>query len=161
MGRDEHTSGPLEAAREEAERLRAENERLRALLGMPDPSEVAEPAPGYSLFSLAEALPAIEASAPLEEKVRLMRALFRAREDVYAIRWTSARTGKAGYAPAVEGGWTGSKKSPKDYLALSDDVIEEHLSGRQTIGIYPLLDEDMSCFLACDFDGRGWAPWPS
>ncbi|MBI4728739.1 MAG: DEAD/DEAH box helicase family protein [Acidobacteria bacterium] len=157
MARDNASRGELQAARKEADRLRAENERLRALLGMPDPSQVAEPASAYALFSLAAPLPALDDSSPLQEKVRLMRALFRAREDVHAIRWTNARTGKTGYAPAVAGGWHGSKKSPKDYLALSDNVIEEHLCGRQTIGIYPLLDEDTSCFLACDFDGKGWA----
>lgn len=40
----------------------------------------------------------------LENKITLTRSLFRGREDVYAVRWTSARTGKTGYSLAVRGG---------------------------------------------------------
>lgn len=86
-----------------------------------------------------------------------MRTLFRGRDDVYAVRWTNARTGKSGYAPAVAGGWGGSNRDAKDHLPLTDEAIEDHLIGRATIGIYPLLDGDTCWFLACDFDGPGWA----
>jgi len=127
---DETSNGELEAAREEALRLRAEHERLRALLGMPDASGASEQAAAYTLFSLAEPLPAVDESSSLEERVGLMRALFGARLDVYAIRWTNTRTGKAGYSPAVLSGWHGSKKSSRDYLPLTDEVITEHLRGR-------------------------------
>ena len=40
------------------------------------------------------------------EKVALFRRLFRGRDDVYALRWENARTGKSGYVPATAGGWT-------------------------------------------------------
>ena len=33
-------------------------------------------------------------------KIALFRSLFRGREDVYARRFESRRTGKSGYAPA-------------------------------------------------------------
>jgi hypothetical protein len=36
-------------------------------------------------------------------------------------------------------------------------VIERHLSGRETIGIYPLLPDETCCFLAVDFDKKTWA----
>jgi len=54
-------------------------------------------------------------SSPRRERAasRLMRALFGARLDVYAIRWTNTRTGKAGYSPTVLSGWHGSKKSSR------------------------------------------------
>ena len=32
-------------------------------------------------------------------------ALFAARTDVYAVRYDNPRTGKAGWIPAVRGGW--------------------------------------------------------
>ncbi len=149
-------SKKLDTALDEAGRLRAENERLRALLGLSDPTDVAEVAVPYTLFPLSAPLPKVEDSSPIHERVRLTRELFRGRDDVYAVRWTSARTGKVGYSPATAGGWSDSKKASKNYLALTDDVIEEHLSGRQTIGIYPLLRDDTCMFLACDFDGKGW-----
>ena len=42
------------------------------------------------------------ASSP-EEKVRLFRAMFQGRDDVYARRYVSAKAGKAGYSPRVRG----------------------------------------------------------
>lgn len=35
----------------------------------------------------------------LQEKVDLFRSLFKGREDVFARRWNSKATGKAGYQP--------------------------------------------------------------
>jgi len=40
-----------------------------------------------------------------DEKDALFRRLFRGRTDVYAIRWESKTTGKAGYAPACANEW--------------------------------------------------------
>ena len=157
MARDSEShplSEQLQRVRDEAKELRAENERLRGLLGMPEPTLVAEAPPAYTLFPLAGPLPVVDDSSPIRERVHLIRTLLRGREDVYALRWTSARTGKVGYSPAVAGGWSDpKKKTPRDYLPLTDDVIEEHLAGHQTIGVYPLLQHDTCFFLACDFDG--------
>src|SRR5581483_4800743 len=135
-----------EAARE-LERLRAENERLRTLLRLAQRTETV----------LARARPA---SAPRDvptsasEKVALVRRLFRGREDVYAVRWENARTGKSGYVPAVAGGWR--RNGANAYLPLSDEAVERHLRGRESIGIYPLLTDDSCRFLACDLDGKTW-----
>ena len=41
-----------------------------------------------------------------EAKVRLFRALFRGREDVYARRYVSAKSGKSGYSPACAVEWS-------------------------------------------------------
>ncbi|MDQ6987420.1 MAG: hypothetical protein Q9M25_06440 [Mariprofundaceae bacterium] len=41
-------------------------------------------------------------------------------------------------------------------MPVSDDVIFNHLSGKQTIGIYPLLTDDHCYFLAVDFDKQEW-----
>nr|WP_313770660.1 DEAD/DEAH box helicase family protein [Bacillus sp. S/N-304-OC-R1] len=41
-------------------------------------------------------------------------------------------------------------------LSLTDHVLFEHLSGRKTIGIYPLLKDETCTFLALDFDKKHW-----
>jgi fermentation-respiration switch protein FrsA (DUF1100 family) len=40
---------------------------------------------------------------------------------------------------------------------LTDDAIRNHLTGKQTVGIYPLLPDDTCWFLAVDFDKKSWA----
>jgi len=56
--------------------------------------------------------------------------LFAARTDVYATRWENTRTGKAGWLPAVRGGWRkGVRHENRDYLPLSTDVLRLHLTG--------------------------------
>jgi superfamily II DNA or RNA helicase len=37
-------------------------------------------------------------------------------------------------------------------MPLSDAVIYDHLAGKQTVGVYPLLEDDSCYFLAVDFD---------
>jgi len=39
---------------------------------------------------------------------------------------------------------------------LTDDAIRNHLTGKQTVGIYPLLPDDTCWFLALDFDKKSW-----
>ena len=39
---------------------------------------------------------------------------------------------------------------------LTDEVIKKHLTGKQTIGIYPLLLDETCWFLALDFDKKSW-----
>lgn len=86
----------------------------------------------------------------------LFRSLFKGREDVYATYWINERTGKKGYSPACEEPWNFQKGQPKKYLPLNDYVIQDHLLGNKTIGIFPLLKDNSCWFLACDFDGDGW-----
>jgi hypothetical protein len=40
-----------------------------------------------------------------EAKIALFRSLFRVRDDVYARRFESRKTGKSGYAPACANEW--------------------------------------------------------
>ena len=141
--------------------LQSENTRLIALLedhGIawrlppePTPPEPAPPVnePETSRLSTAE-------------KVALFRRLFRGRTDVYPIRWESKTTGKSGYAPACGNEWlAGVCEKPRIkcgecnnrlLIPLSDTVIYEHLAGKRTIGVYPLLADDTCHFLAADFD---------
>ena len=100
------------------------------------------------------------------EKIALFRSLFRGREDVFPRRWENARTGKAGYAPACRNEWMpGLCDKPRvkcgvcsnqAFLAVTDEVIDGHLRGRHTVGVYPLLPDDTCRFLAADFDKRTW-----
>lgn len=81
------------------------------------------------------------------------RTLFSARSDVYALRWNNARTGRSGWVPAVAGGWRKRPRGQQRYLPLTDEVVAAHLRGDRHIGLYPLLDGDLCCWLAADFDG--------
>lgn len=99
------------------------------------------------------------------EQIQLFMSLFRGRTDVYARYWE--KNGRSGYSPAYEFNWNefmafkakGGKLSDfpnKKLLLLTVETIENHLSGRQTIGIYPLLKDNTSYFIAADFDGENW-----
>ncbi|MGZ5444032.1 MAG: TOTE conflict system archaeo-eukaryotic primase domain-containing protein [Thermoanaerobaculia bacterium] len=114
----------------------------------------------------------VHLQSPSEAKIALFRSLFRGREDVYARRFESRRTGKSGYAPACANEWVrGICEKPRirctdcshqRFLAVSDDVIRWHLSGRDdggqpfVAGVYPMLRDESCFFLAVDFDKAGW-----
>lgn len=83
---------------------------------------------------------------------------------MYAVRW-EGRSGKTGYAPAGLREWDQSssthrgKKQSFHYnklFPLSDEAIRNHLLGKETIGVYPLLQDDTCWFVAVDFDKRSW-----
>ncbi|MGP0031562.1 MAG: TOTE conflict system archaeo-eukaryotic primase domain-containing protein [Acidimicrobiales bacterium] len=150
----------VQALEAEVQGLRAENDRLRSLLGLDQPSrqQTAEPwEPTLFVESEREALKAsVDKNSPAELKIALFRSLFSGRDDVYALRWESARTGKKGWSPAVVGGWANAKKPRRQYLPFSEDVVEFHLAGGSHVGLYPLRQGDECRLLACDFDGTGW-----
>ncbi|MFD8492264.1 DEAD/DEAH box helicase family protein [Amycolatopsis sp. NPDC059657] len=132
--------------------LRAENTRLLRLLEL-TPKQAAPPGPIQTGFFEAHPGPVDRRSAP-EVKVDFFAALFAARIDIYATRWENSRTGKAGWLPAVRGGWRkGVRHEDRDYLPLSKDVLRTHLTGDVHVGLYPLLDGDLCWWLAADFDG--------
>ena len=142
---------PAHVARELAE-LRAENARLRRLLKLTR-AETAPPGPAQAGFFDAPPGP-VHAGSPPEAKVALFGALFAARTDIYAVRWENARSGRAGWLPAVRGGWRkGVPHAEREYLPLTAEVLAVHLSGKAHVGLYPLLDGDRCCWLAADFDG--------
>ncbi|MBV9093633.1 MAG: tyrosine-type recombinase/integrase [Streptosporangiaceae bacterium] len=142
---------PESVAKELAE-LRAENARLLRLLKLTR-AEAAPPGPAQA--GLFDAPPGpVQAASPAEAKVALFGALFAARTDIYAVRWENDRTGRAGWLPAVSGGWRrGVPHAERDYLPLTAEVLAAHLSGQVHIGLYPLLDGDRCWWLAADFDG--------
>lgn len=107
-----------------------------------------------------------------EDKIRLFRSVFRGRQDVYARRFESRRTGRAGYAPACANEWVrGVCEKPRikctecphrQFLPVSDSVIRWHLSGVDDVGqpfvagVYPLLPDETCFFVAADFDKADW-----
>lgn len=138
----------------ELARLRTENARLLRLLGMTG-AQADVPAPAQSALFLDRPGMVTALSTP-RDKVQFFRALFAAREDVYATRWENAGTGKSGWVPAVAGGWR--KGTNRPYLRLRDDVVAAHLSGRDHVGLYPLMPGDVCRWLAGQVPGRGvWA----
>lgn len=147
----------LNSAIKEIERLRKENSDLRQQLGL----AVAEPPVSYvtkpgELPLQAPTLPNVQNNSSTNEKISLFRTLFRGRDDIYAVHWSNERTGKKGYAPACEDPWAARKGQPKKYLPLTDNVVSGHLTGRNIIGVFPLLKDNTCWFLAGDFDKEGW-----
>ena len=97
--------------------LRAENARLLRLLEL-TPKQAAPPGPVQTGFFKAPPGPVDRRSAP-EVKGDLFAALFAARTNIYAARWDNVRAGKAGWLPAVRGGWrTGIRHEDRDHPPL-------------------------------------------
>jgi len=157
-----------EDALAECRRLREENLRLRELLAqhrieVPDTSSIASKH-AVSKQQPSSALLSQESSA--KEKIELFRRLFRGREDIYAVRWESKES-RSGYSPACVKDWDAVRagkpaerrkieRKTRTLLPLTDDVIRDHLAGKHTIGVYPLLADDTCWFLAMDFDKKSW-----
>lgn len=104
-----------------------------------------------------------------EEKIKIFTSLFKGREDVFAQRWEKWDGSISGYSPVAVPKKYGDKcfcdRSKKfkcsycgerGYVKLTDSIIEDHLSGKRTIGIYPLLLDNSSYLVAADFDGECW-----
>jgi hypothetical protein len=92
--------------------------------------------PGAAPTVLFDAAPGtVTAASPAAEKVAFSAKLFRARGDVYAVRWDSDRTGRGGWMPAVQGGFRkGVRPADRRYLPLTEEVVTRHLSGDLEIG---------------------------
>jgi len=157
---DENAHPSQADIRLELERLRAENRQLRGLLGLDRPDEAASiPTWEPTLFpehAVHDTSPRVNQRSRPEAKVALFRSIFVGREDVYARRWENSRTGKSGWSPTVVGGWANARKSEREYVPFSVDVVRDHLAGEIHAGLYPLLQGDTCQLLACDFDGPTW-----
>jgi superfamily II DNA or RNA helicase len=154
----------LKSAEEECDRLRAENVRLRAMLGIQD-SVSKEPCPA-TIPAASISGGTVVKSSTAETKIALFRSLFRGREDVYAVRW-EGKNGKSGYSPAGAMDWhaiNAARPEDRKKIAkktrmlqpLTDNAIRNHLTGKLTVGIYPLIPDETCWFLAVDFDKKSW-----
>ncbi|SFW48705.1 DEAD/DEAH box helicase [Chitinophaga sancti] len=100
-----------------------------------------------------------------EYNISLFTALFKGRQDVFALYWENGI--KTGYMPAynfdpyrykvhkMKGG-TLSNFPEKTYQPLTEAQIYKHLNGSHLIGLYPLLTDDTSWFIVADFDEETW-----
>ncbi len=148
---------------DELRRLREENARLKELL-IRHGIAWKEPTAPELILAPTESVPA-PTHFTTDNKIFLFRRLFRGREDVYSQRWESVR-GTSGYSPACGNEWKPgvcnkprikcSDCTQRQLLPMTDQVIYDHLAGKQTIGVYPLLTDDTCYFLAADFDEADW-----
>ena len=100
-----------------------------------------------------------------DEQLQLFSSLFKGIKDFYARRWE--KNGRSGYSPAYSFTWnefmafkaqegTLNEFPNKKLLMLTLEVIRSHLEGTQTVGIYPLLEDNTSHFIVADFDKENW-----
>ncbi|MBS3909088.1 MAG: hypothetical protein KGZ93_05620 [Actinobacteria bacterium] len=172
MGKDEDLQLQLDAALAECARLRAENSRLKTLLGLAE-TEAVSPAESLPHEQKAPEIIVLQQGnlftvtnrSSTEEKIALFRSLFRGREDVYAVRW-EGKSGSSGYSPSCRNEWHKvfcrkpkikcSQCEYRDLLPLTDQVILNHLTGKHIVGLYPLLSDETCQILAVDFDKASW-----
>jgi len=72
-----------------------------------------------------------------EDDVSLFSSLFRGRRDFFACQWVDEK-GRRGFSPVNR--------------SLSQEEIKKHLSGKKTLGLYLLNDEDRVCLSVIDID---------
>jgi len=161
---DEILKAELEKAVAECERLREENAQLRLRVGQAPDTRTSSAEQSSARNKNAKTAATVMVDSRPEVKVSLFRSLFSGRDDVYAVRW-EGRSGKTGYSPAGIREWDqaasarrGQKRSFRHskLFPLTEEVIRDHLLGKQTIGVYPLLQDDTCWFVAVDFDKKTW-----
>jgi len=139
---------------ERIKELEEENAELRKRLGEP--------------VTPTSATSKVIQNLSLQEKVELFCSLFKGREDVFARRWYSKTSGKAGYQPVCQNEWTplcdkrkykcadcpNRQFSPLTYNDYYRHLEGKDADGRDVIGLY-VLNEDNTCHLLCtDFDDK-------
>lgn len=155
------------------ERLSRENERLKSILSAHGISYEQNPSPKdeeiLTVRSNADNQGLLSKEQILQQRKDLFRSLFKGREDVFALRWTSHDGSKSGYMPACSNRWTSlcDRKRYKcdncpnrQFVALGDAEIYNHLCGVDkwgkpfTIGVYAILSDDTCNFQCADFDDK-------
>ncbi len=101
----------------------------------------------------------------VNQKITIFNQLFKGRSDVFANRWQNTK-GLSGYSVACHNEWVPNIcKKPKvkcmncshqKFKNLDDKQTYEHLTGKQVIGLYPLLSDSTCYLLAIDFDKTDW-----
>ena len=113
----------------------------------------------------------VHAHSSAQEKIELFLSVFKGREDVYARRYHSTKTGKSGYTPVCKNEWVNGlcdKKKHKcpecpnrEFKPLTAEVVKAHLIGRDPLcrdvaAIYPMLEDNTTWLLTADFDEENW-----
>jgi superfamily II DNA or RNA helicase len=159
---------------EEVERLRKEIKHLRTQLEIatseppgntPEDIKIVEKTPCEESIT-QNFKSVVDNTSDSSAKIHLFMSLFKGRSDVYAKRWENKNKGISGYSPVCLNQWQAgvckkpkiscSKCENKDYAALDEDAIENHLRGNIVAGVYPMLQDETCHFLAVDFDEADW-----
>jgi hypothetical protein len=174
--------GEVEQLRQQLKEITAERDRLlaenRRLLGdsqhqqesIPfSQTDLNNPVTGILSNAAIDSLTShhkVNNESSLPEKITLFRSLFRGREDVFAKLWENKRSGRIGYSPACSHEWDqilcGKPRLKcgdcpnRDLIPITDNIVQHHLEGKHTIGIYPLLPDGNCHLLAIDFDKHSW-----
>ena len=141
---------------DERERLERHISELKALLSSVQTTEEC-PSLGQQATLANRAAPSTSS-----EKIAQIMELFRGRIDVYPKRWVNIKKNAEGYAPACSNEWVRGvcdKRSVKcgecpnqAFILVTEQTFRDHLKGRHTIGVYPMLHDETCWFLAVDFD---------
>ena len=127
--------------------LEQENARLKgygsSLLCEPEPPQ----------YGRGPVRPERNRDAEIQRRLDIFRGLFRGREDVFAQRFVSSKTGKPGYQPVCKNRWSPECNEHKrkcegcpfrEFVPLDEAVIRRHLDKDakdiDVIGIYPILE---------------------
>jgi hypothetical protein len=159
---------------EEVDRLRKEIKHLRTQLEIatseppgntPEDIKIVEKTPCEESIT-QNFKSVVDNTSDSSAKIHLFMSLFKGRSDVYAKRWENKNKGISGYSPVCLNQWQAgvckkpkiscSKCENKDYAALDEDAIENHLRGNIVAGVYPMLQDETCHFLAVDFDEADW-----
>lgn len=168
--REEEIDVEIAGAEARLAALASETEAVRRRLDALEAERAAAAVAAAPLLAPASGRPAPGSTAG---KIRLFRALFRGREDVFPRHWENAKNGRSGYSPACRNEWKRGlcQKVPaggarpkftcgdcahQAFPPVSDEEIEKHLRGVQVMGVYPLLADETCRFLAADFDKKSW-----
>ena len=114
---------------------------------------------------------AVTTHSPTSEKIKCFLSFFRGRDDLYARRFYSLKTGKSGYTPVCKNEWEYGLCDKKTYkcpncpnrqfVPMTAATVKAHLIGkdlycRDVMAIYPLLQDNTTWLLAADFDEENW-----
>lgn len=124
-----------------------------------------------------ENVPQTEQAAPVcthsstQEKIECFLSMFRGREEMYARRYYSTKTGKSGYTPVCKNEWVQGLCDKRRYkcadcpnrafVSLNYEAVKAHLRGndplcRDVAAIYPMREDNTTWLLAADFDEANW-----
>ena len=113
----------------------------------------------------------INTHSSTQDKINFFLALFKGRQNVYARRYYSTKTGKSGYTPVCRNEWEKGLCDKKKYKCpscpnrafapLTVEAVKAHLIGRDllcrdVIGLYPMLEDNTTWILVADFDEEHW-----
>ncbi len=100
-----------------------------------------------------------------DEKIDIFMSYFKGRDDIFAYQYIN-KEGKKGCFP-----FCGNKEkvssfckisskckdcSSRKYRGITKNDIFRHLKGEETLGIYPLLDDNTTHFICIDFDDKDY-----